>query len=253
MEEDIFIDINHPTLYYGTDSFDTEKDRYTNYIYRVHFPETPFSLIPFYLTSGSNPGLIIVVTVGSNLKPLLVTAVHTCGCYLAIIPTSFLSRNSYPECWDDKVLKVYGERLTPLLDFNSYSNPALFVSVRPDIHRVMKIELIEKSKLKTSPSSHKKMASADLASLEAIPLNDTTTSFFHHGGIFDGHVKGSIKPWETLLMSLISLDIFVGSDKKYDLGFQTTNPFYTSLKPWNRTASDMRNFKRFLRFWGWRL
>lgn len=252
-EEQIFIDTNHPTLYFGTDSFTTQKDSYTNYIYRIHFPETPFSLFPFYLTSGSNPGLIIIVTVGSNHKPLLVTAVHTCGCYLAIIPTSFLSKNSYPKCWDDEVLEVYGEQLTPLLDFNSYSNPILFVLIRPDIHRVMNLELAEKSSLKLSPSSVKMMAAAELANLEAIPLAETTTSFFHHGGILDGHVKGSTKPWETLLMSLISLDLFVGSDKKYDLDFQTTNPFYTSLKPWNRTASDMRDFKRFLQFWGWRL
>ncbi len=252
-EEEIFIDINHPTIYHGTDSFTTEKDSYKNYIYRVHFPEIPFSLFPFYLTTGSNPGLIIVVTVGSDLKPVLVTAVHTCGCYLAIIPTSYLGKESYPDCWDNKILEVYGERLTPLLDFSSYSNPALIVFVRPDIHRIMDIRLIDKNSLKQSTSAIKRMATADLASLEVIPLADTTTSFFHHGTIFGGHVKGSIRPWETLLMSLISLDFFVGSDKKYDLGFETTNPFYTSLKPWNRTASDMRNFKRFLRFWGWRL
>ncbi len=33
----------------------------------------------------------------------------------------------------------------------------------------------------------------------------------------------------------------------------TQNPFYTSLKPWNRKASDMWNFAHFLQFWGWRL
>jgi hypothetical protein len=34
---------------------------------------------------------------------------------------------------------------------------------------------------------------------------------------------------------------------------ETSNPFYTSLKPWNRKASDMWNFTEFLEFWGWRL
>ena len=35
--------------------------------------------------------------------------------------------------------------------------------------------------------------------------------------------------------------------------FATKNPFYTSLKPWNREASDMWDFATFLKFWGWRL
>jgi len=35
--------------------------------------------------------------------------------------------------------------------------------------------------------------------------------------------------------------------------FATKNHLYTSLKPWNRTESDMWNFARFLEFWGWRL
>jgi hypothetical protein len=34
---------------------------------------------------------------------------------------------------------------------------------------------------------------------------------------------------------------------------ETNNPFYASLKPWNREASDMWEFPGFLTFWGWRL
>ncbi len=252
-KEEIFIDTRHPTLYYGVDTFATNRDRYTNYIYRIHFPEVPFSLFPFHLTSGSNPGLIIVVTVGSDNKPVLVTTVHTCGCYLAILPTSHLSKDAFPKEWKNQPLEVYGERLQPLLKFGKLIEPALIVTVRPGIHRIMAVNMVEKNSL-LSPAFHRRQFDmALLSDLEKLPLGNTTTSFFYKGGILDGHVKDSIKPWETLLMSLISLDFFVGSDKKYDYSFQTQNSFYTSLKPWNRTDSDMRDFKRFLTFWGWSL
>jgi hypothetical protein len=54
-------------------------------------------------------------------------------------------------------------------------------------------------------------------------------------------------------MSLISMDFYVGTDKVYEDDGDYGNPFYTSLKPWNREASDMRDFPRFLEFWGWGL
>ena len=65
--------------------------------------------------------------------------------------------------------------------------------------------------------------------------------------------KGFIKPRESLFLSLPSLDPLVGYDKVYGDRRETGNPFYTSLKPWNREASDMWDFPEFLTFWGWRL
>jgi hypothetical protein len=79
------------------------------------------------------------------------------------------------------------------------------------------------------------------------------TSFYHQKGPLKGHVKGSVKFLESIFLSLPSLDFFVGTDKVYGNRQETGNPFYTSLKPWNRNASDMGNFARFLEFWGWRL
>jgi hypothetical protein len=84
-------------------------------------------------------------------------------------------------------------------------------------------------------------------------VNGGTTSFYHDAGWLKGHVKGSIKPLEMLFMSLISFDLFVGSDKIYADSTQWDNPFYTSLKPWRRHDSDMWDFARFLHYWGWRL
>jgi hypothetical protein len=71
--------------------------------------------------------------------------------------------------------------------------------------------------------------------------------------VLKGHVKGAVKPFESLFMSLISLDFFVGMDKTYADPAQTGNPFYTSLKPWRRTDSNMWDFARFLSYWGWNL
>jgi hypothetical protein len=89
--------------------------------------------------------------------------------------------------------------------------------------------------------------------LERIPIDSGSTSFYYNKGVLKGHVKGSVKPWESIFLSLPSLDFFVGSDKIYADSKKTDNPFYTSLKPWNREASDMWNFATFLKFWGWRL
>ena len=86
--------------------------------------------------------------------------------------------------------------------------------------------------------------------LNRLRINGHDTSFFRQYGMMKGHVKGAIKPLETILMSWLSLDLFVGTDKIYG---SDDNPFYTSLKPWNRKKSDMNDFARFLRFWGWDL
>ena len=94
----------------------------------------------------------------------------------------------------------------------------------------------------------------DLDTLNTLPLGDgTVTSLYYEKLPLKGHVKGAIKPWETVLLSLVSLDFFVGMDKEYGDTRESGNPFYTSLKPWNRSASDMNDFAAYLRFNGWQL
>ena len=89
---------------------------------------------------------------------------------------------------------------------------------------------------------------------KTLPLeNGEVTSLYYDQWPLQGHVKGSIKPWESLLLSLVSLDFYVGMDKEYGDTAVSGNPFYTSLFPWNRRASDMNDFAGFLNFWGWRL
>jgi hypothetical protein len=233
--------------------FRTEKATYTNLIYRVHFPKVPYSLIPFNLTAGKNVGLMVVVTFNTDNLPVLITTVHTCGCYKAIVPTQYLPDDALPENWTGKQLYVYGEKLPALLQYHAVSTPQLMVHVRPGVHRVMNLEVRDTQVLSADRYRVVPMKTVPMEQLAALPANNGTTSFYHTGGILKGHVKGSVKPLETLFMSLISLDLFVGTDKAYADAAETGNPFYTSLKPWRRDDSDMWNFSNFLSYWGWRL
>jgi hypothetical protein len=252
--EQVFVDSQKPVIYYLKRSFSTNKERYTNLIYRVHFPKIPFSLIPFNLTAGKNVGLIVVITIDSRQRPVLVTTVHTCGCYLAIVPTSFLPRDALPLKWKEKPIRVYGENLPGHMDYSKTENPKLLVHLRPQVHRVMDLEIIAARELQELRRfTVFKMPLEPIGKLEKIPLGTGTTSFYYQKGPLKGHVKGSVKPLESILLSLLSLDFFVGTDKVYSDRRETSNPFYTSLKPWNRKASDMWNFTEFLEFWGWRL
>jgi len=253
-QEHVYVDSRRAGIYFMVEGFSTSKGDYTNLIYRIHFPRVPYSLIPFHLSAGNNGGLMVVITLDAGRQPVLVTTVHTCGCYLAIIPTTHLPQNMYPEGWVDQPVYVYGETLPGRLDLKSVRNPKLLIHLRPGTHRVMDIEPVPEDYADSLNRSALVQAPLiPMAQLERLPLNGGTTSFYYPDGLRKGHVKGSIKPWESILLGLFALDLFVGSDKVYADPDQSGNIFYTSLKPWNRSASDMWHFGRFLEFWGWRL
>jgi hypothetical protein len=250
----VFVDPTEPVIYAREKDFSTDKGMYKNLIYRVHFPEVPFRLIPFNLTAGKNVGLIVVITLNHDHDPVLITTVHTCGCYLAIVPTTNLAKGAFRSCWKEEPMKVYGEILPPILEFKKKANPRLLIYLRPEVHRVMNLEVVDERLV--SKAKNIRLISAPLVPgncLEKLSVNGNHVSFFYNKGLLQGHVKGSVKPWETMFLSLISLDLFVGSDKAYDDPEKTGNPFYTSLKPWNRHKSNMWYFADFLEFWGWNL
>jgi hypothetical protein len=255
-EEEIYMDVEKPAMYWMTRKFTTSKGTYTNLIYRIHFPEVPLSLIPFYLTAGKNFGLLFVVTLDEKNQPVLFTTSGTCGCYAVTIPTQYLDKGAYPKDWNPgKPLHVYGETLPGLLNFAPFSQPKLLVHLRPDVHRVMDLEVVDATQLAMSGFQKKvETPLLPIASLEKIPAGmGSTTSLYYNAWPYRGLVKGAFKSWETLTMSLISLDFFVGTDKIYGDARVTGTHFYTSLKPWNREASDMWHFERFLEFNGWKL
>ena len=255
-EEEIYMDVEKPVIYWMTRKFTTSKGFYTNLIYRIHFPEVPLSLLPFYLTAGKNVGILFVITLDQAERPVLFTTSGACGCYAVIIPTHFLDPRAYPQDWKpEEPLHVYGETLPRLLDFGSFEQPKLLVHLRPDVHRVMDLKVVDAAQL-AGPGFQNTVETPllPMESLEKIPAGmGQTTSLYYDEWPYKGLVKGSFKSWETLTMSLISLDFFVGTDKIYGDSRVTGTHFYTSLKPWNREASDMWHFERFLRFNGWDL
>ena len=249
--EKIGIDPDSPTVYGDRVSFSTQRGTYTNLIYRVHFQKTPFSLIPFHFAAGGNVGKLVIVTLSEDHIPLLVTLVNTCGCYAVVIPTAALPVEAYPEDWSDGRQHVYGERLPVLLPAYNVDD-ALLVTVRPEVHRAMDVSIARRKTL-----AGKEVVSAKLMALQSLkklPFEDgEVTSFYYDTWPLRGHVKGSIKLWESLLISLVSFDFYVGMDKEYGDTVLSGNPFYTSLLVWNRHGSDMNNFARFLHFRGWQL
>lgn len=233
----------------------TNHARYRNLIYRIHFTEVPYRLIPFTLTAGRHGGLIVIITLDVQNRPVLITAAHTCGCYLAIIPTSYLPTEAYPPNWNMQLQDVYGERLPGKLDypgnFETYWRPA--ITIRDGTHRIADVRLVD---IRSLTASHHivPVATAPMATLEQLALPDgRTTSFFHTEGWRKGYVKESIKPWEFLFISWWALDPFVGVDKALGDPNETGAVFYTSLKPWYRQSSNLWYFAEFLTFWGWNL
>ena len=255
-ELSIYIDPGKPSIYVQERDFQTANASYKNYIYRIHFQEVPFSLFPFYLSSGKNVGLIVVVTVDEKSNPVLITTVHTCGCYLSFVPTSFLHEESFPDGWNFKKQKVFGENLPGLLDLNgplhTASNFKIVILLRAGTHRVkwIKTEHLENIE-KEYQILYAPMIPVE--KLKFLGQDDKTTSFFETSGSRRGHVKGSYKPFEKIFMSWWAMDLYVGEDKDFGPGEDTGTIFYTSLKFWDRKKSDMWNFNDFLSYWGWKL
>ena len=249
--ERITVDPSQPVVYVARFPFETENGSYINLVYRIHFPSTPFSLIPFYLTAGGSPGIMVIVTLDKKEQPLLVTTAQTCGCYVAIIPTSHLAKEAYPQNWPLAEQNIYGETLPALLPKFTEESRLLF-TVQPATHRVETIALVPVTDILSQGYVTAELKA--LASLKELELEDgSTTSLYYDNWPLQGHVKGAVKPWEMLLLSLISFDLYVGMDKEYTGQKGAANSFYTSLKVWNRRRSDMNDFPGFLEFYGWKL
>lgn len=249
-KEQIRVDPARPAMYVRQRSFQIGEHRYTNLIYRLHFREVPY----VHLTSGKNVGLLVVITLDEAGHPLLITTVHTCGCYLAFIPTSYLPASAYPAEWNRQRQKVFGIQLPGMLQYPAVFTPALrpLIFLRDATHRVQDVKL---ANLQNLPAYRwHRTPLRPVTELEHLPLpGGGETSFFHKRGFSRGYVKNTFKPFELLLMSWWALDLHVGVDKRYGERHASGSVFYTSLRPWYRSASDMWNFPAFLRFWGWRL
>ncbi|MFH1155660.1 MAG: hypothetical protein V1793_17780 [Pseudomonadota bacterium] len=254
-EDQVTIDPDKPTIYCEAVPFETGRGAYVNLVYRIHFKSIPFSLAPFHIGAGSNVGLLVIVTLNSNREPVLYTTLHTCGCYLGFVPTSVLNREALPRGWNTEELQsIYSETLPGLLDVGPYLSgwARVRILIRADSHRVRDVGIVDIGSLAPIPLAEPGLQ--PLSSLEALPLaGGGTASFFETRGARKGYVRGSTKVWERLFMSWWALDWRVGEDKRFQPGATGDPVFYTSLKPWDRKASDLRQFPVFLAYWGWNL
>ena len=250
----VTVDPDKPAVYVERRFFATEHEEYTNLIYRIHFPEVPDDLIPFQLTAGKNVGLLVIVTLNHVGQPVLYTTVHTCGCYLAFFPTNFMSPESYSENWPENKQKVYGVVLPSFLDLTSFvpaKNKLMFV-LRDRSHRVIDVSLMIDEEL--HGFNVVKTELYPVTYLEQLPLNGNgTVSFFEQTGRQAGYVRDNSKIRERILMSWWAFDWWIGKDKKLGRDKKEPPEFYTSLKPWARDESDLRDFPTFLKYWGWNL
>lgn len=249
--EEIYVDPTQPSIYFEKRFFTTNRGEYTNLVYRVHFEKVPKN----HLTAGKNVGLLIIVTLNNDNEPLLYTSVHTCGCYIAFVPTSYLPKKMFPKEWTLERQSVFGESLPGILDYgdNSFETTKTLVLFRDATHRIGNFSLeTQKQFDKRENNITAKLLPMD--NLKQLPLgNGKTTSFFEHSGSRKGYVKMSHKPWERLFMSWWALDWRIGEDKMLGKDKLDGIVFYTSLKPWARDDSDLRDFANFLEYWGWNL
>lgn len=248
--EEAAIDPASATIYARRDEFKTARGAYTNLVYRVHFQRVP----PWHLTVGHNVGVFVILTLNEKQQPVLVTTVHTCGCYLAVVPTSYLPREAWPRGWTGAPQDVYGETHPGLLlyprDFDPTYRPVI-VFGGPE-HRATGIRLQSAGE---APWRYDVLPArlAPMDALDRLPVDGSTTSFFHTEGRRKGYVKGSVKPLEMLLMGAWAFDFWVGRDKRLGRDAADGPTFYTSLKFWRRGDSDLRRFAECLAYWGWRL
>lgn len=251
---DLYVNPDRPTVYVDQTTFVSKSGKtYHNTAYRIHFERVPYSLVPFHLTAGRNGGMFIIITADESGKPVLITTVHTCGCFLAFVPTSALPEDAIPKGWPRERQNAFGESLPARLALpDDHAAKRIALYLRNGTHRVTDIRLLPEEQLERFVRHP--VTALPLESLHAISLgNEESVSFFHESGARQGYVKYAFKPMELLLMSWWALDPYIGQDKVLGDPTETGTIFYTSLKPWNRAASSLWPFESFLEFWGWRL
>jgi len=250
--EEVVVDPGKATIFAEVRSFQGARGRYTNLIYRLHFAGTPFTLLPFSLGYGDNIGLLVIVTLDPAGKPILYSSTQTCGCYLTFVPTSYMPKEDYPPLWPADHQMVYGESIVSRLDYDTYpvgqGRTVVEIGARAHrFHKIWRAGLQEENAYR-----QQRVYLRPLSDLRRLPVpQGGLSSFFAESGPHRGYVRGSSKPMERLLMSWWAWDWQIGVDKRLGRNRGDGLPFYTSIKPWQRQTSDMRDFGAFLEFWGW--
>jgi len=222
-------------------------------VYRVHFEKIPLRFSRYFFEAHRNPGLIVMLTSDAETGELLfASTVHTCGCYLAIVPTDAVDPAWLPEDWPAEQ-RLFGQRLPGRLSAQAVAR-GLRITVESKSHRVTAMEA---GPLAADADRSVELPLVPMTQLEALPIQGSdgqTGSFYYTGGPLRGHVRGSWNPWEGLtLFGLISLDPTVGMDKQFGDPELTGTPFYTILWFWQHERSRLDRMDVLLRTLGFRL
>lgn len=250
---EVYVDPDTPAVFFETQKFTTPRGTYRNLLYRIHFEKVPFALDTWHLTAGNNPGLLLIYTLDANDQLLLVTTVHTCGCFLAFLPTTAMPEEWFPADWPTHRQSIYGQSLPSRLQPNQAENLEKIVfTLESDTHRISDVALREHVSLQQVYAS-REMTIFPMGDLYQLPYKNGTESFFEMDGPRAGYVRNNTKFLEWLLISWWAFDRYVGQDKAYGAADTSDTIFYTSLKFWARKASDLKDFPGFLTYWGWKL
>jgi len=253
-DEDIYVDPARPVYYTQVQEWATEKGTYTNLIYRAHFEMSLGNSKSTDGGKGYNVGLMTVVTIDEKQQPLLVNVLHTCGCFHAILPTTFLPEEAYPEDWDVASHSTYGETLPGLVrypeGFDQDVRPVLYL--RSGSHRAVDIQLASIDSVRETYELFDTALEPESA-LEHLKLGEGETSFYYTEGKNKGLVKGAFKRKESLLLGLVVGDTRVGQDRKYGSAEEVPRGFYTTINPSKKDESEMWDYAKFLSQNGWKL
>jgi hypothetical protein len=252
-KEELYINPDTPVFYTQKETWEGDRGTYTNLIYRFHFEETLSDGKAASISTGKNTGLMVIVTLNAEERPLWLNLVHTCGCFHAIVPTNYLPESLYPVKWDIAMQTVYGEQLPGKIDFPETGgedvHPVIFL--RSGSHRVTDISAATMEAVQTGYEL-KPVAVEPMTALKHIPLGDGETSFYYESGRNKGLVKGAIKKKESVLFGAWMGDSRVGQDREFGTKEDTGRLFYTTLNPLKKQASDMSDYKGFLELNGWK-
>lgn len=252
-DAEIIVDPKNASIYYETQEFSTEKGRYTNLIYRIHFKEVPLDWGRINLSAGRNQGLLVIYTLDEKANLLLVTTVHTCGCYLAFLPTAAMPPEAFPPDWPADSQWIYGKTLPSRISLPvEHTDERIVFSLASETHRVHDVTVAAGDAGQAIPN-RREIKLLPMHELYFLPYQDKTVSFFETEGCRAGYVKNNTKILERILIGWWAFDLHVGEDKAYGVDDKSGTVFYTSLKFWARQASDMKNFPGFLGYWGWKL
>ena len=244
------VDPARPALYAEARTERVGSQEVYELLYRVHFEQ----FAPSWTTLFSlhrNAGLLVIVTLDrATLVPLLVSTVHTCGCWLAVQPTAALAPEALPADWPAQELVLAGEHLAARLPVPG-KGQRLVVFLRSRSHRVHDVRVGEPGL--ASPLVLPLRDMRELRRLAIAGTDGETGSFFYERGYLRGYVRGAWAPLEGLTLGLLTFDPRLGMDRDFGDPAETGARFFTALAPWKRESSRLDRFGCALGELGFRL